>query len=303
MIRNDLALMSQSPSRYLWSQCPAAAGTCGLASHAPGYAIPSEWFDRAIPDFDLWVIFEGSAELRVNRSSWQSLQRGSCLWFRPGQSYEFRVTGHRRLEMGFTHFHFTTPRGRILRPQEVAVEPLRAEASDPYLFEFGIRRLLYLTHRQKEGEEAALIAQQISHLLHLLLSEYALQCKQGGQPVAPGLAAHHLQVATAASVWIRQHPDWTGTLADLASRFGYNERYFTRIFRQQMGETPRQALTRAKIDHARQLLTSSAMNIGEIAESLGYSSLYYFSRHFAKEVGIAPSIYRDRVANMSKRTN
>ncbi len=277
-----------------WSRCVIKPSQCGVANHAPGYYIPPRWFHEAVTDFDLWVVFKGSAELRVNGGAWDTMVRGSCCWLRPGESFEFRVTGFERLEMGFVHFDCATPEGRILKAEEVQAEALRCEATDPHLFEFGIRRLFYLHHRLRDGKKGAAkwVEAQMSHLTRTLLDEYAYLLAELRHGVSNGLDARHLQVTTAATAWIYQHPDLNCSMEELAARFGYNARYFCRIFQQQTGRTPRQVVIQAKIDHAKQLLAQSAMNVGEIAESLGYTNIYYFSRQFTKEVGLSPTDYR-----------
>ena len=254
-------------------------------------------------DFDLWVIFKGSAELRINDGEWSPMERGSCCWLTPQARYEFRVTGIEKLEMGYVHFDCYNASGELVPPANVAVEALRCDATDPHLFEFGIRRLFYLLHRLREANrlQGKRIESQMSHLLHVLLCEYAFFLAEAPQAAANGLEARHLQMTTAATAWIYQHPDLNCSIEELASRFGYNARYFCRIFAQLTGRTPRQIIIQAKIDHAKQLLGKSAMNISEIAESLGYCNIYYFSRQFRKEVGICPTVYRQSTPRISQK--
>ncbi len=290
--------------RTHWSRCLPRPTNSGLVRHAPGYTIAPEWFTRAIPDFDLWAIYSGTAEWKVDDKPWEPLHRGSCLWLRPGHQIAFRVTGNQWLEMGYTHFDLEPPGGgRALPPGQVISEPLRTDTADPHLFEFGIRRLFYLERREAETpKQRRLLEEQSSQLLRVLLSEYALQAAQPAEPPPSGLAAHHLQVASAAKTWIGQHPDWEGSVADLARRFGYQTRYFCRIFRQKTGTTPLRAMLLARMDHARRLLATSSMNVGEIAESLGYRSIEYFSRQFAKEIGQPPSLYRQSLQTPGKKS-
>lgn len=42
------------------------------------------------------------------------------------------------------------------------------------------------------------------------------------------------------------------------------------------------------------LLSNSAMNISQIAEYLGYSSVYYFSRLFKRRCGVSPISYFEK---------
>lgn len=284
-----------------WTDAALKAGGCGVSVHAPGYTIASEWF-RSVRDFDLWVMLDGTAEIRIDESDWLPLGPGSCLWLTPTREYEFRVTGDKKLAMTYVHFDFYTPDDQRILPANVEVEPTLCHTSDPRFFETGLRRIMLLSYlmREEGGERAGLVERQMSHLLRALLYEYALHCREG-DPLSGGLKARHQGVVARAVSWIHEHPEANHTMEELAARFGYNARYFCRIFIAHTGRTPRQMMIQAKIAQARQLLATSAMNVGEIAESLGYTNIYYFSRQFSKETGQSPTEYRVLGQKVQKR--
>lgn len=49
-----------------------------------------------------------------------------------------------------------------------------------------------------------------------------------------------------------------------------------------------------KISHAKELIRNTDMNISQISEALGFTSLHYFSRLFKAKIGISPSEYKKR---------
>ena len=55
--------------------------------------------------------------------------------------------------------------------------------------------------------------------------------------------------------------------------------------------SPRQYVTKMKIDYAKELLMINRYNISEIAELCGFENVYYFSNVFKKQVGISPIAY------------
>ena len=58
-----------------------------------------------------------------------------------------------------------------------------------------------------------------------------------------------------------------------------------------------------KIETAKQLIRNEQMNFTQIAETLGYSSIHYFSRQFRKLTGMSPSEYASSIKARSERTS
>ena len=63
------------------------------------------------------------------------------------------------------------------------------------------------------------------------------------------------------------------------------------LFREKYGGGPINYFIELKIEKAKQLIDEGNLNLTEIAESLGFNSLHYFSRLFKKMTGISPSKY------------
>ena len=83
------------------------------------------------------------------------------------------------------------------------------------------------------------------------------------------------------------------TLAGLAKRLGYNEKYLSHILHSLVGIHFRHLLNFYRVDHAKKLLlTSKDMNISTIAAKCGFDSLNTFNREFKRIVGMTPSEYR-----------
>jgi AraC-like DNA-binding protein len=57
------------------------------------------------------------------------------------------------------------------------------------------------------------------------------------------------------------------------------------------GQTVHEFIKKVRLKRAVQLLEKRKMKITEIAYSVGFSDLNYFSRCFRKEFGVAPSEY------------
>ena len=64
------------------------------------------------------------------------------------------------------------------------------------------------------------------------------------------------------------------------------------LFRQVMGISVKQQLTRARLSHARMLLTETDAKVANIALDSGFASLSAFYEGFAKASNMSPTQYR-----------
>lgn len=84
------------------------------------------------------------------------------------------------------------------------------------------------------------------------------------------------------------------SLGELAEAMSYNYSYLSAYFKRTTGRTLSEHFRSAKLSAARQLLSESNMRLAEIAEQLGYSSIYVFSRAYKRLYGESPSRTRGR---------
>ena len=81
---------------------------------------------------------------------------------------------------------------------------------------------------------------------------------------------------------------------DLAKAACCSESYLTKIFKQNLSINPHQWIELQRIRFAAQRLQLSRMKIFEIAEELGYSDSFHFSRTFKRMVGVSPTKFREK---------
>ncbi len=79
---------------------------------------------------------------------------------------------------------------------------------------------------------------------------------------------------------------------ELAALLNISEVYFRRLFKEQVGVTPHKYLLNLRLERARLLLSDPDIAIGEVAEAVGFSSPYHFSKAFKAAVGTTPGRYR-----------
>jgi AraC-like DNA-binding protein len=81
-------------------------------------------------------------------------------------------------------------------------------------------------------------------------------------------------------------------MPELARLANLSPDYFSEIFKQQTGCSPRDYLHLLRIHRACQLLSESGLSIKEIASQLGYQDPFHFSRQFKAFQGLSPRAYR-----------
>ncbi len=258
----------------------------------PGHVIPHSWF-RQLPDFDLWLVCEGEVVLRDEQGRATLLGRGSVVCLAPGDVFELQVNPPDPYTNIFVHFDLRDRKGRRLTRKEIDFPPVVGTVQDLAYFESTLRRIMFLQYHYSDRETAAaaLAQKETSCLLKGLLFDYELSSR--GQGEESGVRKTHRQMVSSALSRIYHHPGSVLSMAELAREFGQSQRHFCRIFRLVTGKPPGQTLIEARIDHAKKLLATSAMTVTEIAESLKYENIFYFSRQFKKVTGSSPSDFRN----------
>ena len=85
------------------------------------------------------------------------------------------------------------------------------------------------------------------------------------------------------------------SVKELSSSFGYNEKYFTRLFKKNMGLSPIEFITNRKIELAKGMLAGSDDTVESIAITLGYD-YQYFLKLFKEKTGFTPTKYRKTIS-------
>jgi transcriptional regulator GlxA family with amidase domain len=94
--------------------------------------------------------------------------------------------------------------------------------------------------------------------------------------------------------WIRDNPQASLSVHELAQRAGMTERSFARVFRSQTGITPADFVEATRVDAARRLLEETDLPLQRVASVSGFGSTEALRRSFLRQLGMRPSDYRAR---------
>ena len=97
------------------------------------------------------------------------------------------------------------------------------------------------------------------------------------------------------SYYMQDNLDQTPSLSTLCECFCIGRTYLCQIFRAVTGDSPIDYWISLKIREAKRLIREGNMNITQIAEALGYSSIHHFSRMFKRVTGLSPTAYKGTI--------
>jgi len=84
------------------------------------------------------------------------------------------------------------------------------------------------------------------------------------------------------------------TLEEAASVVGYSPAYFSRIFKEEMGTTFKEALNAIRIERSKHLLLSSSASISDVCSMVGFNDQSYYCKVFRRLTGVTPDRFRKR---------
>lgn len=99
----------------------------------------------------------------------------------------------------------------------------------------------------------------------------------------------HKQAVDFMIQYVHEHYADNITIGDLADRVLVSRNYLGQIFRNVIGETFNQYVTRVRMEKAKAMILEGKLYIYEIAEKVGYTNIPYFSTLFKKYTGFNPT--------------
>jgi LacI family transcriptional regulator len=99
-------------------------------------------------------------------------------------------------------------------------------------------------------------------------------------------------LVAAAVTWIHGHMQHRLTVPGVATAVGTTRQRLERRFRRALGRTVMQEARRARVEAARQLLSTTEFSLHQVARLSGFTSAALLSVAFRTETGVPPGAYR-----------
>lgn len=264
----------------------------------------TSWGPRKIPDCQLIHVVSGEADIILNGSV-RRIYSGDTVFYGVDTPHKIVVSSDRPLTFYSMHFSWDEESADPTPPfnglENCNLQELNQYGST-YTFTMDTYGIMAMPHYFNIPRIENLITPIVREYL---MAEPGYAIKMRGQlyllliEVVRGLmtiqAIGSKQNKKIASVLeaIKQEPDKTWKTIHLARIAGYHPTYFAALFKNTVGYGPKHFLILERIRLAKTVLLEFD-SIEKAADKLGYSSVYYFSRHFKKFTGFTPSEYKKR---------
>lgn len=196
------------------------------------------------------------------------------------------------------HFVLTGSHADILLEMLPPIVHIRKE-SDKEAMRWSLERMREELRDPQPG--GFLVAQQLAYLM--LVQALRLHLEEGLRGGVGWLFALADKQMNAAITSMHDNPAHRWTLQELAERAGMSRSIFALKFKETVGETPMEYLTRWRMLLAGDRMETSDDSISVISSSLGYESESAFSKAFKRVMGCSPRDYSRgrRPASLSHR--
>ena len=190
----------------------------------------------------------------------------------------------------------------ILLPKDVSYQWECTKPGHYTIIEFECNQSYYepISFHIKHGEKLLKHFKELEYLRNLRPPIFEMESIHIVYSILLALIQAKLEKYTPSSKQQRLQPviayisqNYSGKLTNdlLASVAGMSTVYFRKQFTEVMGISPIAYVKQLRIEKAKEMLQSDYGTLANVAQSLGYATVYDFSRDFKKHTGIPPSRY------------
>ncbi len=232
-----------------------------------------------LTDFLIWCVLDGLGVGQF-QDGVIPLRPGTCLLLKPGQALGAVQEPNRQLRVFYLHADILDAEGNPLTGELVGLPTLPVMMGDLAGFESLARQVI---EGHTAGGETGRLRCDLALRLVLLQLHGAAQQHPGRSDLGK---------LTAVLLAVKENPGHLWTVPEIAAQAGLSVAQAARRIRELTGCSPREFIIRARIERARRLMEESSLSLKQIAETLGYSDVYFFHRQFKSVTGQTPGQWR-----------
>ncbi|ABK73246.1 GlxA family transcriptional regulator [Mycolicibacterium smegmatis] len=168
-------------------------------------------------------------------------------------------------------------------------EPIFMRSSERVWTAAGVTAGIDLALSLVEDDHGTDVAQNVARWLVLYLRRPGGQTQFAAPVWMPRAKRAPIRAVQEA---IEADPGGAHSISDLAQRAAMSPRHFTRVFTEEVGQSPGVYVERIRIDAARRQLEESDDTVTAIAARCGFGTAETMRRNFIRRLGVSPDQYR-----------
>lgn len=263
-------------------------------------AVPDDW---AVPlekhsAFECIYVVHGLEQLRIQHQDYQ-LGQGDFFLIPP--EFIHQAWAQRDLTYFCFHFDLDDPNLKAQLIQGLTYHyPVQSPLCKKIAPHF--KKLDALTHKANFDFNTKMTIQiELSKILQIFYAASRTVTQNGSSPTSieySRIIADYLKDSLTNQVlgYMKNgyiQPE-TGMVQAAIGQVGISDGYGFRIFKQTYGISPREYLSKLKVNEAKKLLLKPQYPIGDISAALGYTNLANFSRQFHRWTGLSPKQWQSQ---------
>jgi len=250
--------------------------------HADGYYF-NTGKGRELNEYQMLYNMEGGGVFESTSSKGRlNVQEGDVFLLFPGEWHTYHPTPEKGWKQYWIGFRGRNMDDRVRAGFLSADKPIYHVGYSPQIIN------LYEDAMQAAFEEKAymqpLLAGIVNHLIGLMYALERNNILNKNQP--------QVDMILRAQQYIRESLESTLSIQDIADKMGVSYSKFRKLFKEYTGLSPATYQQDLKLQRAKELLTTTALSIKEIAYRLNFDSPDYFSAKFKIKTGRKPSEMR-----------
>lgn len=249
---------------------------------------------RTVLDYEIDYYMSGSRKISVDDIQFQAAE-GSMIFHRPGQ----KIVGIGNYDMYALSLNFDPT--LVLTPEAYHRDrggPAQAAYSHPLLENLPVHFHPHHRHDYVRIFELLLLnsypLKENRETQEKLLNELFLLLNADLYYISHKMQDRMNTAIKDCCLYINNNFEKDITLTQLSQMLHLSPNYFLKLFKKEMGITPKEYLLQIRLDYARSLLSETDLNINVLASECGFHDASYFSMFFKKRYGTTPLEYRKR---------
>jgi len=289
MIQNNFKYLTHNAEDKVWGAYLTVAGSARVEPHAdyPPAGHPTgyhfNWYNgRILQEYQINYITEGEGIMETRDGTFP-VREGSVILLRPSLWHRYKPLKNTGWTEHYVGFNGVTADSMI--------------RSSAILNELPVLQIGF--------------HESVMNVFHDIFN-YIKSEKPGYHQVCSGLVIHILgqiisikknedfqnilgKTVQKACLIIRDNLSANMNIEQLAMDLNINYSVFRKAFKKYTGLSPMQYHTSLRMKQALYLLANSNQSIKEISFSLGFCSVFYFSKLFKEKTGTTPGVYRRKI--------